>query len=117
MAASLNAFAATTIGFCECELSSIKISQTPTGVAIHGKPEYEVSITNDCICTQLDVVINCPGFHSVEGVRPSIFEPTGADLCTLKSGGPVFYNDVIKFKYASDHSIALTPSSSRISCS
>ncbi|KAI3852439.1 hypothetical protein MKX03_009402 [Papaver bracteatum] len=76
-------------GFCQCELSNIKISQTPTGVAIHGQPEYEVSVTNDCICTHLDVVINCPGFHSVEGVSPSIFETTGGDLCTLKSGGPV----------------------------
>ncbi|KAI3961624.1 hypothetical protein MKW92_043322 [Papaver armeniacum] len=116
MAAALNAFAAAIVvlslvcgGFCEFELSNIKISQTPTGVWIHGQSERG----DDCICTQLDVVINCPGFHSVEGV----FEPTGTDLCTLKSGGPVFYKDVIKFKYASDHSIALTPSSSRISCS
>ncbi|KAI3961625.1 hypothetical protein MKW92_043323 [Papaver armeniacum] len=121
MAAALNAFASAIVvlslvcgGFCECELSNIKISQTPTGVWIHGQSEYEVSITNDCICTQLDVVVNCPGF---QGVSPSIFEPTGGDLCTLKSGGPVFYKDVIKFKYASEHSIALTPSSSRISCS
>ncbi|KAI3986098.1 hypothetical protein MKX01_031213 [Papaver californicum] len=102
MAAALNTFAATIVvfslicgGFSQCELSSLKISQRPTG----------------------DVVINCPGFTTTETVSPGIFEPTGGDLCSLNSGGPVYGNDIIKFNYASNTPCALTPSSSRISCS
>ncbi|KAI3996270.1 hypothetical protein MKX01_026738 [Papaver californicum] len=124
MAAALNTFAAAIVvfsiicrGFSQCELSSLKISQRPTGGAIHGQTEYEVSITNDCVCTQLDVVINCPGFNTTLSVDPSIFEPTGGDLCSVNSGGPVYGNDIIKFNYASNTPCALTPSSSRISCS
>ncbi|MCL7044287.1 hypothetical protein MKW94_016282 [Papaver nudicaule] len=63
MAASLKNFAAAIFilslilgGSCQCELSNIKISQSPKPFQIHGKPEYKVSIT--CICPQSDVMIN-----------------------------------------------------------
>ncbi|KAI3934640.1 hypothetical protein MKW92_035111 [Papaver armeniacum] len=103
MAAVLNIFAAAVVilslvsrAFCQCELpSNIEIFQNPQGVVIHGQPEYDSH-----------VMINCPVFNSV------------GDLCSLNSRGtPVHYHDFIKFKYASDPSITLTPSSSWINCS
>ncbi|KAI3921624.1 hypothetical protein MKW92_035114 [Papaver armeniacum] len=125
MAAALNIFAAVVVilsliggGFCQCDLSNIVIKQRLTGFQIHGQTEYEVSIINDCICPQSDVVINCPGFTtSTLNVNPSILEPTSGDLCSLNSGEPVRRGDIIKFKYATDPRCAFTPSSSRISCS
>ncbi|RZC64749.1 hypothetical protein C5167_008433 [Papaver somniferum] len=124
MAAALNIFAAAVVvlsliggGFCQCELSNIVISQRLTGFQIHGQTEYEVSIVNDCQCTQSDVVIHCPGFTSTFYENPSIWQPIDGDLCSFNSGKPVFFGETIKFMYASDPPCALTPASSRISCS
>ncbi|KAI3893370.1 hypothetical protein MKX03_017084 [Papaver bracteatum] len=124
MAVALNIFAAAIVilsliggGFCQCELSNIVISQRLTGFQIHGQAEYEVSIVNDCPCTQSDVVIHCPGFTTTLAVNPSIWQPTDGDLCSFINGEPVFHGETIKFKYASDPPCALTPASSRISCS
>ncbi|XP_026458119.1 uncharacterized protein LOC113358693 [Papaver somniferum] len=140
MAASLNTFAAAVIilsligggfcdscrkiGSCDCGIHNIKISQRPTGFKVHGQTEYEVTITNDCKCPQSEVLIHCPGFKSTESLGRGIFDKgvigygreLSLNLCYLNSGEPLFHNDKIKFKYASDPPCALTPFNSDVMC-
>lgn len=103
-------------GLCQCELTNLKVSQNPTGVKIQDAPEYEVTVLNDCICSQLQVKLNCAGFDTTEQVNPEILSKDG-DLCLLNNGQPIYGQASFKFKYAWTSSFALTPSSSQISCS
>ncbi|KAI3921487.1 hypothetical protein MKW98_013421 [Papaver atlanticum] len=119
MVAALNTFAAAVVilsliggRFCDCGTSNIKISQRPTGFQVHRQTECEV-----------EVVIHCPGFKTTESVDRGIFEPVvsgygreSRNLCYLNIGEPVFHNDIIKFKYASDPPCALTPFNSDVMC-
>ncbi|KAL9330830.1 hypothetical protein ACSQ67_000440 [Phaseolus vulgaris] len=98
-----------------CSLKNISITQTETGVKVLGKPQFAVKITNNCACVQLNLILNCKGFKSVEKIDPSILKisPSGC----LVNGGQAVYTDPIQFNYASDKQFAFTPVSSQIACS
>ena len=99
----------------QCTLKDLKVRQSQTGFQIHGKPEWGVSITNNCSCVQKDVKLNCRGFQTTESVDPLALNING-DVCLLNNGNPI-YTDAIKFKYAWDNSFPLNPISSQIACS
>ncbi|OVA15660.1 hypothetical protein BVC80_1313g51 [Macleaya cordata] len=125
MAASLNILFAIVMlslvgkGFCQCDLTNIKVSQVSTGKLIEGKAEYEVTVSNNCVCDQKSVTLNCVGFDTVEKVDPAIFRKVDGDdgHCILKNGEIFHQNDFVKFNYAWDTSFDLTPARSRIGCS
>ncbi|KAG6473751.1 TPD1 protein homolog 1-like [Zingiber officinale] len=100
----------------QCSLSDISVTQTAVGV-VQGVTEYQVSISNGCICTHLNVVFQCAGFNSVEPVDPDLFKPTGGDQCLVNHGGPIHDGDTISFNYAPQSQVALSPLSSEIACS
>ncbi|KAK1270894.1 hypothetical protein QJS04_geneDACA004335 [Acorus gramineus] len=99
-----------------CDLQSIEINQTTTGETVEGMPQYEVEIKNSCICTQLDVTLDCAGFITVQPIEPAIIRMDG-EKCIVKDGLPIHFNDVIKFNYAWDSTFVFVPISSQIACS
>lgn len=98
-----------------CTLSNVSISQSKTGQIISGKPEFEVTISNNCICTQTNVKVQCTGFSSVEQVDPAVFSKTDDQYCLVNM--PITQSSTVSFKYASDVMYNLTPVDSNVSCS
>ena len=99
-----------------CTLSNIEITQSATGVSVHGKPEYEVVVSNNCICSQSSLLLASKGFQTIERIDSSIFLQTG-DTASINNGQPVFQGHPIKFKYAWGNKFDLKPYSSQINCS
>lgn len=92
------------------------MTQDGTGVQIQGKPEYKVTVTNDCICSQSELELQCTGFQSLEGIDPAVLRIDG-DKCLLNNGVPLHGSESITFKYAWDTKFNLVPLSSQINCS
>ncbi|XP_010244925.1 PREDICTED: TPD1 protein homolog 1A-like [Nelumbo nucifera] len=122
MAAALKFFYAILIlgilgkGCCHCDINSIVISQHQTEHVVNGKPEFEVEVKNNCICTQENVRFSCVGFSSIEEVDPSIFRKEG-NTCLLNNGEYFYGFTTIQFKYAWDTHFDLKPIDSVIACS
>ncbi|KAL2343942.1 hypothetical protein Fmac_005227 [Flemingia macrophylla] len=95
-------------GYSNC----ISVSQVGTGVRVEGKPEWIVTVSNNCRCPQSNVILNCNGFRSVEPIDPQILTVSLTnDFCIVTPAQPIF-KDVVKFKYASPNQFPLTPISS-----
>uniref|UniRef100_A0A0A0LEA1 Uncharacterized protein n=1 Tax=Cucumis sativus TaxID=3659 RepID=A0A0A0LEA1_CUCSA len=103
-------------GNCECVLNDIAISQTTTGSIVQGKQVWKATITNNCICGQSSLKLDCNGFNTVQAVDPSILAVSGS-VCLVNGGQPIFQSTPISFTYASDNAFPFKPLSSQISCS
>ncbi|CAL5325577.1 unnamed protein product [Camellia sinensis] len=108
-------------GFEKCSLSSIKVEITKTGRVVKGQPEYEVafSVDDDCPCVEVQVVVGCNGFNSVEPIDPFIIKKDDSvGGCLLKNGGSLFQEEPLKFKFAGQlPTDNFKPISSTIACS
>ncbi|CAL0324936.1 unnamed protein product [Lupinus luteus] len=103
-------------GYCEeCSLKDLSVNTSKTGVAIQGKPEWLVTVTNNCQCGQSQVILNCRGYKTVEPVDPNILTYSGTDYCLINYGKPI-YKQPITFKYAWDTAFSMSPNSSQITC-
>ncbi|OIV89759.1 hypothetical protein TanjilG_02891 [Lupinus angustifolius] len=103
-------------GYCKpCYLSNLSVKQTKTEVQIQGKPEWLVTITNNCDCPQSQVILNCYGYKTVEPVDPNILTYSGTDYCLINVGQPIL-KQTVTFKYAWDNAFSMTPNSSQITC-
>ncbi|KAK7247044.1 hypothetical protein RIF29_41920 [Crotalaria pallida] len=98
-----------------CSLSDLSVDQSKTGAQVEGKPEWIVTITNKCVCSQNNAKLNCKGFQTIEPIDPSILRVSG-NVCLVDNGNAI-YRDSISFKYAWDNSFPLNPFSSEIACS
>ncbi|KAG9440442.1 hypothetical protein H6P81_020607 [Aristolochia fimbriata] len=103
-------------GWCLCDLSSIKVTQNGTGDFVQSRPEYEVTVSNDCVCSQERVRFESAGFQSVEAVDPKIFRRDGQSFL-LNDGRPFSGFDTITFNYAWETQFAISPVQSQIACS
>ncbi|XP_028773602.1 uncharacterized protein LOC114730661 [Neltuma alba] len=100
-------------GFCDCSLNNINIGTVRSGREIKGKPEWEVTVINNCSCSQSKIQLSCKGFQSSESVDPSVFAKQG-DSCLLINGGPLKAFSSVNFSYAWDPPFLLLPSSSLV---
>ncbi|XP_073099485.1 protein TAPETUM DETERMINANT 1-like [Elaeis guineensis] len=123
MAAILNLLSASFVflcilktGYAPCTVLDIAVSQSKTGRNVNGKPEYQVAVTNLCLCAQSSLLLKCGGFNSVLPVDPNVFKALGGDQCSVNNGQPVSKGNTITFKYASDTQFELSPVSSQIKC-
>ncbi|KAH7524616.1 hypothetical protein FEM48_Zijuj06G0138200 [Ziziphus jujuba var. spinosa] len=83
---------------------------------VQDKPEWKVTIKNDCDCSQKLVTLECTGFETVEPVDPSIMSFSGS-VCLLINGQPFLNSDPISFNYAWDADVtSFNPISSVINC-
>ncbi|PIN24417.1 hypothetical protein CDL12_02871 [Handroanthus impetiginosus] len=100
----------------QCEIKDLKINQKPTGKNVNNKPEWTATISNNCICTQMNVQLSCKGFQTEEPVDPSLLSKSG-DLCLINNGLPIYGFRSISFVYAWDAPFAFKTSYSEIACS
>ncbi|KAL2545217.1 Beta-1 [Forsythia ovata] len=100
-------------------LIDLKVNQVRTGAKIGNKPEWKVTIANNCLCTFLEVTLLCSGFDSAEITKPSTnnISKSGPKSCLLNSGQPIYGGKTFTFTYASNQSIAFAPFSFREACS
>ncbi|GMI89281.1 hypothetical protein like AT4G32090 [Hibiscus trionum] len=97
-------------GFC-CSLEDIVIGTVRTGAEIQGKPEWKVTVTNNCKCAQHELRVTCQGFQTAETVDPSVFEQQG-DKCLVNQGNALNGFASVSFSYAWDPPFIMFPSSS-----
>jgi len=103
-------------GFCDCNLSNLKIGTTRSGRMIGGKPEWNVVVKNNCKCAVSNITLACQGFKSEESVSPSILSIQG-DSCLLINGSPLKASGSVSFSYAWNAPFLFSPlSSSRNNC-
>ncbi|GMP94473.1 hypothetical protein CsSME_00043926 [Camellia sinensis var. sinensis] len=93
----------------ECTLDNLKIDQHRTQRIIQGKPKWNVTVTNNCKCGRLGIVLSCPGFKTVEVIDPAILKPTNDGRCLLIQYKILKPHDSVKFSYAWDPPILMLP--------
>ncbi|KAK7279069.1 hypothetical protein RJT34_24113 [Clitoria ternatea] len=100
-------------GSCDCSLNNINIGTTRSGREIQGKPEWNVSVINNCSCDQSQIKLSCQGFQSAETIDPAILSMEG-DSCLLINGNSLKGFATVNFSYAWDPPFLLLPTSSVI---
>ncbi|KAI5432380.1 uncharacterized protein LOC127131994 [Lathyrus oleraceus] len=91
-----------------CNLSNIEVKQTKTSGSA-----WNVTVTNNCICTQTEVKFNTKGFKSSTPVDPTIFSQDGL----LIQGAPFYGFQSATFTYTSASQFKFAPISSLTECS
>ncbi|CAK7329553.1 unnamed protein product [Dovyalis caffra] len=97
-----------TEGLCACSLNNINIGTVRSGRQISGKPEWNVTVVNNCQCAQSQIKLSCMGFQTVENIDPSILVKQG-DACLLINGNSLEKSASVKFSYAWDPPFLLLP--------
>ncbi|XP_050209040.1 uncharacterized protein LOC126659747 [Mercurialis annua] len=88
-------------GNCQCHSGTdFFITQAPTGQTIKNKPEWTVTIKNDCSCSRDNIQVYVEGFHSVEEVDPSKLSKITDTNYLLNNGNVVRGYDSVSFNYA-----------------
>ncbi|XP_050211366.2 uncharacterized protein LOC126661555 [Mercurialis annua] len=106
-----------TQGNCQCDaVSQFKFIQIPTGQKIQNKPEWNITVTNDCLCTRDYIKLDCNGFQTVEKVDPLKLVITGTEGL-LNNGDVVRGYESVSFTYAWDSPFQFKVISSLIGCS
>ncbi|KAJ8769048.1 hypothetical protein K2173_024044 [Erythroxylum novogranatense] len=95
---------------------NLKVSQAPTGKLIQNKPEFNVTIYNDCICTELNVYLGPEDFHTVEPIDPKILAKTPLGWL-VNDGQPIYGNKSFSFTYAWNYQFNFVPVGATRACS
>ncbi|XP_030548356.1 uncharacterized protein LOC115753733 [Rhodamnia argentea] len=82
-----------------------------TGRIVQDKPEWKVTVINNCTCAQSGIKLKCAGFQSTEPVDPSMFAKQG-DRCLLNSGKALAPHGSVSFSYAWNPPFLLWPAES-----
>jgi hypothetical protein len=100
----------------ECSLSDIKIRHYITHDYAHGMPVWKLNITNNCVCTQSQVKLNCTGFQTYFEDDPAILN-AHENECLVKKGAPIHSHESLIFRYAWEPKFTFHPISSKSQCS
>ncbi|GMY29255.1 TPD1 protein homolog 1-like [Fagus crenata] len=103
-------------GNCQCGLSNVSINQSKTGEVVQKKPVWNVTITNNCACSQSDLTLSCNGFQTVKPVDSSVLSKSGNE-CLVNNGVIVGPFSFVTFTYAWDTSFPFQTLSSTVNCS
>ncbi|KAK3043766.1 hypothetical protein RJ639_001962 [Escallonia herrerae] len=101
-------------GSLQCYPGKPTIKQVTTGKQVENKPEWNVTVANECPCVQTEVKLSLLGFQTVEKVDPSILVVDGSVGVLQQNINPF---SGISFTYAWDTSKPITPLSSQENCS
>jgi hypothetical protein len=100
----------------DCSLSDIKIRHYITHDYAHGMPVWKLNITNNCVCTQSQVKLNCTGFQTYFEDDPAILN-AHENECLVKKGAPIHSHESLIFRYAWEPKFTFHPISSKSQCS
>ncbi|KAJ6406196.1 hypothetical protein OIU84_009842 [Salix udensis] len=104
-------------GHCQCHpATDLKIFQSETEVVVQNKPQWKVTIVNDCVCTQVNIKLACDGFQTVEEVDSSILA-IGDDGCYVNHEQPVYGHQTFNFTYSWGTQYPFMPIYSESACS
>ncbi|KAJ4824981.1 hypothetical protein Tsubulata_014355 [Turnera subulata] len=111
-------FSLVTQGNCQCPgASALSIVQNRTGKVVANKSQWEVTISNNCVCTQFDIYLACNGFHSVEKYIPQVLFQLRDGRCLVNGYGIVNGHQNFTFTYSWDQEFPFKPLKSRVICS
>ncbi|GAV60548.1 hypothetical protein CFOL_v3_04078 [Cephalotus follicularis] len=99
----------------DCSMDDLLIRQTPSGGKVEAKPEFEVSVLNECPCLQGNIILACNGFQSVKHIDPLVLVKSGNE-CLLNNGSSLGPFGMQTFSYAWDSLFPFDPVSSKIDC-
>jgi len=85
-------------------------------VLVQNKPQWEVTIVNDCVCTQVNIKLACDGFQTVEEIDSTILA-IGDDGCQINHEQPVYGYQTFNFTYSWGTQYPFMPIYSEIACS
>ena len=103
-------------GHCQCSSGEFTVSQTQTGKTVGMQPEWKVTISNRCACSQSEVKLSCDGFQTVETIESSVLAKTGGE-CLINNGEPVAPFSEFSYNYAWHTWFPFSPLSSQVNCS
>ncbi|OAY27417.1 uncharacterized protein LOC110604022 [Manihot esculenta] len=98
-------------------VTDLKVFQTETGDRVQNKPQWKVTILNDCICSQMGIKLGCNGFHSAEKIDPSMLAKADDSVCHINHEQPLRGFHTFNFTYAWDSIYPFHPIYSEIACS
>ncbi|MED6178261.1 hypothetical protein PIB30_105862, partial [Stylosanthes scabra] len=96
-------------GHCQCTKSNLSVKQVKNGLWSHGKPQWKVTITNNCDCSLKNVFLNCRDLGTTADLgttEPSILTLQG-NQCIINSRQP--FKGSLMFTYAIDNPFPFTP--------
>ncbi|KAK9266135.1 hypothetical protein L1049_013974 [Liquidambar formosana] len=103
-------------GMCQnCSTGDLLVQQNQTGTNVQSKPEFKVTVLNECPCLQANVKLGCDGFQTVEPIDPLALAKSG-NGCLLINGSSMGPFSQVSFTYAWDTQFPFTPISSDINC-
>ena len=99
-------------GVYGCTLNDFTIGTVRSGRQIQGKPEWDVTVINNCACPQKLIKLACKGFQAAESINPSILSKEAGDKCLLIAGNSLAgsASTSVKFSYAWDPPFTFFPS-------
>jgi hypothetical protein len=100
-------------------VSDLAVTQTAMPGTVGGYRQFLVTVENRCICTQLNVKLECTGFNSSVTVGPAGVITVDGDsgTCSLNGGQPMHQGETVTFNYAWSTKISFKPVGSTIACS
>lgn len=100
-----------------CSINDINIGTVRSGREIEGKPEWNVTVINNCGCSQKSINLSCKGFQTAEPVDPlTLLKSKQGDTCILINGSSLDGFQSVRFSYAWDPPFLLLPLDSSITC-
>ncbi|GMN45470.1 hypothetical protein TIFTF001_014659 [Ficus carica] len=100
-----------------CSINDINIGTVRSGREIEGKPEWNVTVINNCGCSQKSIKLGCKGFQTAEPVDPLILlKSKEGETCLLINGSSLVGFQSVRFSYAWDPPFLLLPLDSSITC-
>ncbi|KAJ8769056.1 hypothetical protein K2173_024052 [Erythroxylum novogranatense] len=104
-------------GSCCTGKDDLKVSQAKTGKLIKNKPEFNVTIYNDCTCSEVNVYLGpVEGFNTVEPIDPKILAKTPQGWL-VSDGQPIYAHKSFSFTYAWDSQSNFVPVGATKACS
>ncbi|KAK8558843.1 hypothetical protein V6N12_042136 [Hibiscus sabdariffa] len=79
-------------------------------------PEWRVTISNDCVCTQSDLKLSCDGFQTTEAIDSLVMSKWGEE-CLINDAQPIVSFSNVSFNYAWITSFPFNTLSSQTNCS
>ncbi|KAF5938364.1 hypothetical protein HYC85_022623 [Camellia sinensis] len=81
---------------CHPILDNLNIDQHRTDRIIQGKPEWNVTVINNCNCSRQGMALSCAGFKTAEPIDPAIFKPIDNGLCAVLPNKLLKPHDTVK---------------------